>query len=104
MKKKQTEAVNGGKPLTFTQLQQALKTVLGKIEVRFDLIDKRFLAANIRIDNVEHRLGRLDSHIDDFLKRAEDNDREILFLGKQHDDLAKFCTQKIGYPTYGRNL
>lgn len=95
---------NGDKPLTLPQLQQALKTVLGKIDVRFDLVDKRFLAANIRIDNVEHKLGRLDSHIDNFLKRAGDNDREILFLGKQHDDLAKYCTGKIGYQTYGRNL
>gem|GEM_PF-5541152 len=98
------KTADGHKPVTISELNKALKTVLGRIDVRFDLVDKRFLAANIRIDNIEHKLGRLDSHIDNFLKCAGDNDREILFLGKQHDDLARYCTAKIDYPTYGRNL
>lgn len=95
---------NENKPVTLIQLQQLLKTLFTKIDVRFDLIDKRFLTVNVRIDNVEKKLTRLESHIDDFLKRTEDNERETLFLGKQHDDLAKYCTAKIAYPTYGRNL
>lgn len=84
-------------------------------DTRFDIIDKRFLAVNIRVDSCERAIAVLEkemreqfntfhSAIDAFMKRGEANEREILFLGRQYDDLAKFCTQKIGYPTYGRNL
>lgn len=123
--KKKKQSQNGGKPVTLQQLNQALKPVFGKfkqIDKRFEkadtdlsLLDRRITSTNIRIDAVERALGSLEhtmkdqfnalfNHIDAFMKRIEVNEREILFLGKQHDDLAKYCTAKIAYPTYGRNL
>lgn len=75
---------------------------------RFNQVDRRFIEIDIKFmskfDEMGRRFDRLESHIDSFLKRTENNEHEILFFGRQHDDLAKFCTEKIGYPVYGRNL
>lgn len=116
------KTANGHKPVTKSELNKALKPILTETSRRFDIIetrlemgDRRFVGLNARVENLENSVGKLNekfeeyftkmySHIDAFMKRTETNEREILFLGKQHDHLAKYCSTKIGYPTYGRNL
>lgn len=117
--------------VTFKQLKQALKPIEDKfapidrkfesidrkfesIDRRFESIDRKFALQDARLDALEKAVRNLEetvkesftrmySHIDAFMKRAESNEHEILFLGRQHDDLAKYCTEKIAYPVYGRN-
>ena len=124
---------NGNKPLTLSQLERALAPFYKKfeqIDKRFEQIDERFKGVDTRfkemggwfqaaqsihamytdraIGEFEIRLNKkfdnIMSIIDAFLKRTEDNKQEITFLGRQHDDLAKYCTEKIAYPTYGRKM
>lgn len=115
------KTANGHKPVTKSELNKALKPILTETNRRFDIIetrlemgDRRFIGLNARVENLEKSVKNLDekfddyftkmySHIDAFMKRTETNEREILFLGKQHDDLAKYCIAKINYPVYGRN-
>lgn len=108
--KKRKQPTKDNKPVTFKQLNQALKPILDRLEV----IDGKFILHDARIEALEKAVRNLEetfkdnftkmySHIDAFMKRTESNGTEILFLGRQHDDLAKYCTVKIGYPTYGRN-
>mgnify|MGYP001597594871 CR=1 FL=1 len=94
-----------------------------KVDARFEDIDNRFkvmggwfqaaqsihaLYTDKAITASEERLTKkmdnILSVIDGFLKRTEENKQEIGFLGHQHDDLAKYCTEKIAYPAYGRKL
>lgn len=126
MKTRKSE--NGNQPLTLAQFQAAM----GKIDKKFEQVDRRFnkleaemdqglkivnakLASFVAIvtvntdraireseDRQDKRFNNIFSAIDAFIKRTEANEREILFLGRQHDDLAHYCTEKIGYPTYGR--
>ena len=102
--------------VTFKQLKQALKSTVTFEQLKQALkpIEHRITLHDIRIEALEKTVHSLEetfkdsftkmySHIDAFMKRAESNEHEILFLGRQHDDLAKYCTQKIAYPVYGRN-
>lgn len=110
---KRFEAIDG----RFKQIDKRFEAIDKRFEAidrRFDAIDKRFILQDARIEALEKAVHNLEetvkdsftkmyNHIDAFMKRAESNEHEILFLGRQHDDLAKYCTEKIGYPTYGRN-
>ncbi|MBI2638221.1 hypothetical protein HYW83_01385 [Candidatus Peregrinibacteria bacterium] len=126
------KSANGHKPATKLDLNKALKPILDKlikhdkrfeqidrrfdvVETRLEMNDRRFIGLNARVEALEKAVHNLDekfddyftkmySHIDTFMKRTETNALEITLLGKQHDDLAKYCTEKIGYPVYGRNL
>ena len=62
-------------------------------------IDRAIRESEARQDK---KFQKIFDAIDAFIKRTESSEREILFLGKQHDDLANYCTEKIGYPVYGR--
>lgn len=114
----------------FEQIDQRFE----KIDQRFEQIDEQFKAidnqfislngkisafvgiTNMNIRDAEERLEQkfmkkfeekfapIMDAVDVFMKLSRDSDCEIVLLGKQHDDLAKYCTAKIGYPTYGRNL
>lgn len=122
MTKKQN--ANGNSPVTVSELKKILKPILDKLtkhDKRFEQIDKNFLVINgklaafvsINTLNIDRAINALEERLnkrfdkimttmDAFIKRSETNEREIMFLGKQHDDLAKYCTQKIAYPPYGR--
>lgn len=101
-----------------------------QIDKRFEQIDERFKQVDTRfkeiggwfqaaqsihalytdrsIQGLEERMAKrhdnMMSLLDKFLKRVEGNEREIVFLGNQHDNLAKYCHEKIAYPEYGRKL
>lgn len=94
-----------------------------QIDERFKQVDTRFkemggwfqaaqsihaLYTDRAIQGLEERLSKkhdnMMSLLDKFLKRVEGNEREIIFFGNQHDDLAKYCHEKIAYPEYGRKL
>lgn len=114
-------------------LKQAFAPIHKRFEIidkRFAQIDKQFkqidtkfevtngkLAAFVGINalNIDRAIRDLEerqnkqfdkifSKMDAFLKRTEENEREVLLLGKQHDNLANYCTEKMGYPVYGRNI
>lgn len=82
-------------------LEKAIKYLDEKTERRDDALSQAIAGLE---KNMNEKFNKVFNHIDAFMKRTEASEREILFLGKQHDDLAKYCTVKIGYPTYGRNL
>lgn len=114
---------NGGKAVTFTQFKKAI-TQIDKIMNRLEkCMDERFAILNgkfsamvgINTMNIDRAVNGLEDRLDKKLQRIFDvldgvvngidkSDREIVLLGKQHDDLAKYCTGKIAYPTYGRNF
>lgn len=123
MKKKTNRKGENGKPVTVSQLHQALKP----IHVHLEQFDKKIDDAKkemremvkgsvdmnrINSERIMHEFrqeyhrkhNEMQNNIDAFIKRTEENEREILFLGHQHDDLAKYCHKKIGYPEYGRKL
>ncbi|MBI4994477.1 hypothetical protein HZC21_02425 [Candidatus Peregrinibacteria bacterium] len=99
----------------------SLEHRMDSLEHRMDSLEHRMDSLEHRMDSLEHRMDSLEkaihnleemfkdnftkmySHIDAFMKRTESNEHEIVFLGRQHDDLAKYCTEKIAYPIYGRN-
>lgn len=110
----------------FDQIDRKFDLIDRKFELmadQFAQIDKRFavvegkLAAYVGINtmNIDRAINALEerqnkkfdviiSRMDAFLNRTEVNEREITFLGKQHDNLAKYCHEKIAYPEYGRML
>lgn len=105
--KKSRQSTKDNKPVTMKQLQQELKQAFVTTDRRFVLQDARLDALEKAVRDLDEsfkdNFSRMYSHIDAFMKRTESNEREILFIGKQHDDLAKYCTAKISYPAYGRN-
>lgn len=127
---KKQQKLNSNQPLTLSQFNEALSIFSKKLDERFEQIDERFIDVDTRfkeiggcfqaaqsihamytdraIRELENRLSKkfdiMMSRIDTFLNRAETNERETTFLGRQHDDLAKYCTEKISYPPYGRKL
>lgn len=82
-------------------LEKAIKDLDEKTERRDDALSRAIAGLE---KNMKEQFNKIFNHIDAFMKRTETNERETFFLGQQHDDLAKYCTAKIGYPTYGRNL
>ena len=116
-KKRKTDPLVTVSMLKF-ELDKAFKREFKPIVQQFKIIDRRFEAIDRRFEAIDHRFDAIDkrfdamdskfdflhSAIDAFMKRTEDNELEIKLLGRQHDNLAKYCAQKIGYPTYGRNL
>lgn len=128
MKKQQRQ--NGNKPVTSSELKKALNNLqqslnkkfahidgkFAQIDERFAIVDNKFKGlADLNAMNIDRAIAMLElkldkrhndmmNRIDAFLKRSEANEREILFLGRQHDDLAKYCHGKIAYPEYGRKL
>lgn len=82
-------------------LEKSVQNLDEKTERRDDALSRAIVGLE---KNMETQFNKVFNHIDAFMKRTEANERETLFLGKQHDDLAKYCTEKIAYPTYGRNL
>lgn len=107
MMKKRKQSTKDNKPVTLKQLNQTINQALKPIEHRFMLHDARLEALEKAVHNLDEtfkdNFTKMYSHIDAFMKRTESNETEILFLGRQHDNLAKYCTEKIGYPIYGRN-
>lgn len=130
---KKQQHTNGNRPVTVSQLENILQNSFSvfekKLDKRFMQINKKFKQIDCRFDivnaklaafigintmNIDRAINALEERqnkqfnkiftkIDEFLKRTEENEEEILLLGKQHDNLAKYCTEKIGYPVYGRN-
>lgn len=119
------KASSGGKPVTFSQLNAQLKQAFesfGKqIDKRFAGVDKKLATLDGKITasmalnaiNIDRAINALEerqnkkfdailARMDAFIKRTEVNEREITFLGSQHDNLAKYCHEKIAYPEYGR--
>lgn len=89
----------------FIEIDKNFATVNGKLTAYFSAImvnmDKAIRDSEERLHN---EILDIKTSMDAFLKRSEANEREILLLGKQHDNLAHYCTEKIGYPVYGRNV
>ncbi|MEK9132237.1 MAG: hypothetical protein AAB606_00815, partial [Patescibacteria group bacterium] len=94
-----------------------------EIDSKFIQIDRNFavvngkLAAYVGVNtmNIDRAVNALEERqnkkfdailakMDAFINRTEVNEREITFLGHQHDNLAKYCHEKIEYPEYGRAL
>lgn len=119
---KREKRTNGSKPVTFAQFNKhAVKTDrrfdemdrrFDILETRFEMSERRFIVLNAKVEKLTERIDNFDKKFQDFitkmydladasLRRAEENAREILFLGRQHDDLANYCTKKIAYPPYG---
>lgn len=103
----------------FKQVDERFK----RVDEQFKQVDTRFkemggwfhaaqsihaLYTDRAIQGLEERMSKkhndMMSLLDKFLKRTDVNEREITFLGKQHDNLAKYCHEKIAYPEYGRKL
>lgn len=77
----------------------------GKLAAYFGVTNSNIDKVKNDLEEVLHKeILQLNKSMDAFLKRTEKNEQEITFLGRQHDDLAKYCTEKIQYPTYGRKL
>lgn len=70
----------------------------GHLQMTELMVDRAVERLETKMDKRHYEFMNM---IDAFLKRTETNEREILFLGRQHDDLAHYCTAKIGYPAYG---
>lgn len=89
----------------FVEIDKNFGIINGKLAAYFSAIminmDKAIRDSEEKFHN---EILDLKTLIDAFIKRSEANEREILLLGKQHDNLANYCTEKIGYPVYGRNI
>lgn len=107
----------------FAQMDKRFAQMDRTLEIAFRQIDNNFAAINGKLaalvgitshnidravsaseERLNKKLDQMIATMNTFIKRTEENEREIGFLGKQHDDLAKYCTAKIEYPEYGRKL
>lgn len=93
----------------FSQINDQFISLNGKLSAFVGITNMNIRDAEERLEQkfmnkFEEKFSPIMDAVDVFMKRSRDSDREIVLLGKQHDDLAKYCIEKIAYPTYGRNL